>query len=237
MPSLPDQQYDHVSAILSAKCLRCHGAFQAEAGLNVDSWATLMEGSDFGEAVIPYDPDNSLLIELIEKRVGGAHPSELEADTLSAAEVKVLRDWIAGGARSDDGAVAFSGSRNLVFVANQGEASISIIDAQANVVARRVDLTRLGISRTAKPHHIAVAGDGSHWYVSLIGENRVVKFNRDNEVVGKVEIEVPGLLVLDEPNDRLYVGRAMSAVNAPSSIGVIDLSTGAVEEIDVFIPR
>ena len=237
MPSLPDQQYDHVSAILSAKCLRCHGAFQAEAGLNVDSWATLMEGSDFGEAVIPYDPDNSLLIELIEKRVGGAHPSELEADTLSAAEVKVLRDWIAGGARSDDGAVAFSGSRNLVFVANQGEASISIIDAQANVVARRVDLTRLGFSRTAKPHHVAVAGDASHWYVSLIGENRVVKFNRENEVVGKVEIEVPGLLVLDEPNRKLYVGRSMSAVNAPSSIGVIDLSTGAVEEIDVFIPR
>ncbi|MBT8399173.1 MAG: YncE family protein [Rhodothermia bacterium] len=124
-----------------------------------------------------------------------------------------------------------------MYVANQGESSVSIIDARTNVVARRVDFKGLGFSETAKPHHIAVEEDGSHWYVSLIGENRVVKLDRQNRVVGKAETEVPGLLVLDERNDRLYVGRSMSAVNAPSSVAVIGLSTGEVDEFDVFFPR
>ncbi len=235
--SVADSSWAMASSILAEKCVDCHGTQRTESGLSVSNWKAVMTGSDYGEAVIPFDPDNSLLVELASQRVGGAHPGEFDADTLTSAEIEALRRWIGAGAPSADGAVAFAASKNLVYVANQGEASVSIIDAEANVVARRVDLSRLGFSKTAKPHHIAVEGDGSHWYVSLIGENRVLKLDRDNRLVGKVELEVPGLLVLDEQTDRLYVGRSMSAVNAPSSIGVIGLSTGQLEEIDVFFPR
>ncbi len=232
-----DTTWASTASILSRKCLDCHDASNRESGLNVANWEAIMSGSQYGEVVIPYDPENSLLVQLDANRMGGAHPGEVGADTLTSTEIEGLRRWIRAGAPSAEGEVAFAESNDFVYVANQGDASVSIIDTRANVVARRIDLTKLGFSKTAKPHHIAVEADGSHWYVSLIGENRVLKLDRQNRVVGKVEIEVPGLLVLDEQSDRLYVGRSMSAVNAPSSVAIVGLSTGEVEEIDVFFPR
>ena len=53
--------------------------------------------------------------------------------------------------------------------------------------------------------------DGVHWYVSLIGANRVLKFNRANELVAQAEMEVPGLLELHPTKDLLLAGRSMSA--------------------------
>lgn len=126
----------------------------------------------------------------------------------------------------------------FLYVANQDAASISVIDMTRNTVVTTVDLQQIGFSPNAKPHHVVVEPDGGHWYVSLIGENRVLKFDRQNEVVGQVELEVPGMLALDPESDRLYVGRSMTAVNPPSSIGVVDRSTMTLEEeVEVLFPR
>jgi len=232
-----DDTYAQVERLLTAKCTGCHGADRAEAGLRLDSWNHILRGSDYGEAIIAYDPENSLLVELATKRTGGAHPGELQGDTLSIAEIETLRTWIADGARSSEGRVAFGDARNLVYVCNQGEAVVSVIDADANVVIRNVDLKQLGYSPTAKPHHVVVEPGGDHWYVSLIGANRVLKFTRSNELAGEAEFEVPGMLVYDRTRELLYVGRSMSAVNPPQRIGVIDPGDMSVDEIDVFVPR
>lgn len=125
-----------------------------------------------------------------------------------------------------------------VYVAIQGEAAVAVIDAATLDEVTRIDLTELGFSENAKPHHIAVDPDGSHWYVSLIGDNRVLRFDRQNELVGQVEMEVPGLLVRDRSGSALYVGRSMSAVNPPQSIGMIDSNTmSEAELLDTFFPR
>jgi YVTN family beta-propeller protein len=125
----------------------------------------------------------------------------------------------------------------LLYVCNQNGASISVVDMEHNVVIHTIDLQELGFSANARPHHIAVEPDGSFWYVSLIGENRVLKFNRNNEIVGQASFEVPGMLALDPASNLLYVGRSMSAVNPPQRIGVINREDMTVEEIDVFFPR
>ncbi|NIR37547.1 MAG: YncE family protein, partial [Actinobacteria bacterium] len=44
----------------------------------------------------------------------------------------------------------------------------------------------------------------------------MLKFNRANELVGRLDIERPGLLALDPASDRLYVARSMVAVSPPS---------------------
>ena len=124
-----------------------------------------------------------------------------------------------------------------VYVANQLDAAITVVDMSTNEVAATVDLEALGFSANAKPHHIAVEPDGSHWYVSLIGDGKVVKFNRANEVVATAEIETPGMLALDPTTDLLYVGRSMSAVNSPPSIGVVERSTMDADEVDIFFSR
>lgn len=125
-----------------------------------------------------------------------------------------------------------------LYVVNQTGASIAVIDEARNALDTILDLRALGFSATAKPHHVAVEPDGSSWYVSLIGDGRVLKFDRRNRLVGQVALETPGLLALDPAGDRLYVGRSMTAVNPPPRLGVIRRSDFTlVEEADVFIRR
>lgn len=128
-------------------------------------------------------------------------------------------------------------AQQLLYVASQEDVSVAIIDMATNELVTTVDLKALGYSATAKAHHTAVEPDGSFWYVSLIAEGRVLKFNRNNELVGQVDFETPGMLSLDPTSDLLYVGRSMAAVNPPQRVGVIDRATMSIEEVDVFFPR
>lgn len=131
-----------------------------------------------------------------------------------------------------------TGPAPMVYVPNQSSATVSVIDTRLDSVVATVDLQALGFSATAKPHHVAVEPDGSHWYVSLIGENTVVKFDRENHIVGRATTEIPGLLALDAAHHRLFASRTMSAVNAPSSIAAINTDDmSVIEEVDVVLPR
>ena len=115
-------------------------------------------------------------------------------------------------------------------VANQTSATVSIIDMETDEVVGTVDLQSLGFTANAKPHHVAVEPDGSHWYVSLIADGWVLKFTRDNELVGQAEFETPGMLALDANRGLLYVGRSMAAVSPPQRIGVIRTADMTIEE-------
>jgi len=124
-----------------------------------------------------------------------------------------------------------------LYICNQGDATVAILDIATQEIVEIVDLKTMGFSVNAKPHHIAVEPDGSFWYLSLIGEGLVLKFNDSNELVARAEFEVPGMLVLHPTEDLLLVGRSMSAVNPPQRIGLIRRSDMHVDEIDVFFPR
>ena len=125
----------------------------------------------------------------------------------------------------------------MLYVCNQGEASISVIDMRTQTLVETVDLTAMGFSENAKPHHAVAEPDGSHWYATLIGENTVLKFDRTNEIVDRLEFEVPGLLSLHPTQDLLVVGRSMSAVNSPKRIGMVKRSDMSLRQIDTFFPR
>ena len=200
--------------------------------LRVDTWQHLLEGSEHGEVLIPYDAENSLIVEVAKKAAANGQPGAPTEE-----EIARVSAWIEAGAKSDAGAVPYADADPLLYAANQDEALISVIDMERNLVIRTVDLTELGFSENAKPHHIAVEPGGAHWYVSLIGENRILKFDRENNLVGQVEFEVPGMMVVDSSSGRLLVGRSMSAVNPPRSIGIIDRDSLRLSEMDVFFPR
>ena len=143
----------------------------------------------------------------------------------------------AGGGQPPAGAPAPVAGAKL-YVVNQSGASIAVIDQQRLEIDTTIDLQRLGFSANAKPHHVAVERDGSAWYVSLIGDGKVLKFDRSNRLVGQVSMETPGLLALDPVHDSLYAGRSMTAVNPPRSLGVIARkSFTLVDEQEIVIPR
>ena len=132
---------------------------------------------------------------------------------------------------------AAQSSPSLAYLANQESATVSVIDTESHVVVHTVSLEALGFSINAKPHHTAVESDGAFWYVSLIAAGKILKFARDNRLVGQADFATPGMLALHPTEDLLYVGRSMAAVNPPHSVGVIQRSDMTIEEIDVFFPR
>lgn len=124
-----------------------------------------------------------------------------------------------------------------LYASIQDEARVAVIDMRTNEVDRIVDLTAYGFTPNAKPHHVAVEPDGAFWYVSLIGDNKVAKFNQDDELIDTADFETPGMLVVHPTQDLLFAGRSMTAVNPPSSIGKIQRSDMSVTEIPVVFPR
>ncbi len=207
-----------------------------ETGLQLDSWNALIRGSELGPVVIPFDAEGSLLIKLATK-LPQDHPLRAAADAIRPSAVERVRRWINEGARSDDGAVPYADAANLLYACSEGDATIHVIDMDKHIIVGTIRLEALGFTRDAKPHHVAVEPDGSVWYVSLIGDDVVLKFNRANELIGQTEFERPGMLALHPDRDVLLIGRSMKAVNPPQRIGQLQRSTMEIEEIDVFFPR
>src|SRR5690606_11110486 len=135
------------------------------------------------------------------------------------------------------GTSAVTTSANVLYVCNQDDATVSIIDMNTHEVVETVDLQQLGFSANAKPHHVAVEPDGSYWYVTLIGDGRIVKLDSNDRMVGQVPFETPGMLALHPTEDLLFVGRSMTAVNPPQRIGVLRRSDMMLNEVPVFFPR
>src|SRR5579872_2733133 len=77
--------------ILEKNCVKCHSGDQRMAGLDLTSFAGMMQGSSSGPVIAPGKPDRSLLMQLVEKDqmpVGGK---------LTAAEKQTLRAYIEQG--------------------------------------------------------------------------------------------------------------------------------------------
>jgi len=164
---------------------------------------------------------------------------EIEPNTMriSIPKLLILTAILLTGCARTGSMAQSSDAADYIYVCNQADATVSIIDARTNDVVETIDLQALGYPANAKPHHVVVEPDGSHWYLSMIAANRVLKFNRDNEVVGYADFSAPGMMALNYAEDMLYVGRSMAAVNPPQSIGMIERSSMDLEEVDVFFPR
>lgn len=125
-----------------------------------------------------------------------------------------------------------------LYVPNQDDATVTILDPASGVVLGTVDLRAAGFTANAKPHAVVAEPDGSAWYVTLIGDGAVAKFDAENRFLGAARMVTPGMLALDPRRDRLYASRSMTAVSAPPSIGVIRRSDMTLlEELDVILPR
>ncbi len=224
---------EHVLPLLQQKFARL---LEAETGLRLDSWESLIAGSDFGEVLIAFDAENSLLLELATK-LDPPHPSQQGPEALTPVEIDFMARWIDEGAPNDAAQIPYEDADQLLYVCNQDAALISVIDMEAHLVIRSVKLADFGFTGTPKPHHLGVEPDGSFWYVSLIGANTLLKFNRAGELVGQSDFfAAPGIVALHPSQDVVYAGRSLSAVDPPRSIGSIrrsDLGPGLATPVDL----
>ncbi|HCB02625.1 MAG TPA: hypothetical protein DEP19_09610 [Anaerolineae bacterium] len=82
-----------VQPILERRCTKCHGGEFPSESLNLESYESLMVGSQNGEVVIAGDSSNSLLFEQIES---GEMPKR--GSDLTAEQIELIRQWINEGA-------------------------------------------------------------------------------------------------------------------------------------------
>jgi protein TonB len=84
-----------VRPVLQAKCASCHGGLSKKGGLDVRTLDAIARGGNEGPAVQPGSPEVSPLWTWV---ASGNMPPEGKPQ-LTAAEKKLIRDWIADGAR------------------------------------------------------------------------------------------------------------------------------------------
>ena len=175
------------------------------------------------------------MIKLLTRTDADPHPSGKRELTLD--EVQLLKRWIEEGARGAAGEVPYSDSIDLIYVANEGEPTVTVIDVEAKLVVRRVDLTKHGFSDRARARHI----DGSFWYVS-VGSTRlsdvqaVVKFSRENQFVKQVVLDYPGQLLIHPTQDVLYASRQLSDRDTSRHLVEIRRSDMSAFQVDVTFP-
>jgi len=88
---------EQVLPILRDHCYACHShATEMSGNLLLDFASGWQQGGDRGPAVVPKDPDNSLLMQAVQGKLPDLMmPPE---ERLSGEQIQILRDWIARGA-------------------------------------------------------------------------------------------------------------------------------------------
>ena len=95
-PVLAQVDYDsEIQPIFNSKCTQCHGN---SAGLNLSSYENIMQGSNNGDVIIPYDYANSELWQRINS--GQMPPGN---NDLTVAQVNLIAQWIDEGALPEAG--------------------------------------------------------------------------------------------------------------------------------------
>jgi hypothetical protein len=82
-----------VRPILVARCVKCHGAAQQKGKLRLDSHEALLGGGESGPVVVSGKPEESLLVEAINRR-----SIEMPPDApLKENEIDLLTEWVRRG--------------------------------------------------------------------------------------------------------------------------------------------
>jgi cytochrome b subunit of formate dehydrogenase len=79
----------YYSALFRNRCGTCHGATKV-GGLSLETYQSALQGGKSGPAIVPGDPDNSILVQM---QSAGNHPGQLTLDELD----RVIK-WIQAGA-------------------------------------------------------------------------------------------------------------------------------------------
>ena len=79
--------------IMESRCVNCHGGERVEDGLYLRTYDEIMTGSENGPVVIPGNPEESSLVEVV---VTQEMPKR--GPKLTPVQVQLLSDWVAAGA-------------------------------------------------------------------------------------------------------------------------------------------
>ncbi len=98
----PADFYVDVYPLLEAKCLACHSRTRHEAELVLEDVASILKGGASGPAVVPHQPDQSLLFRVcarVDEPAMPPLPNRVGATAVTPQELDRLKNWIEAGAQ------------------------------------------------------------------------------------------------------------------------------------------
>ena len=216
----------HIQPLLNEKCAtsECNSDAVHSAGLSLASWNSIVKGSKNGEVIIAFNAERSLLTNLFDGTAHRKMHPALEKE-LRTTERNFLKRWINEGAKNSSGVSPFQNMTQKLYVPNQGEDVVAVIDTDSLVVARYVNV---GVSPATDAPHFIVA-QGNFWYVSLINTGKIQKFDAhaDTLVASGNVVGAPALLALTPDGSKLYISQFTSSTKL---ISVMNTATMMVEK-------
>ena len=104
-----------IRPVLVETCFRCHGDTKVSGALRVDSPESLLTGGESGTAIVPGQPEESLLIKAIQRHADvSAMPPE-KKDALRPDQITAFENWIRAGARWPAHSKKFEATRHWAF--------------------------------------------------------------------------------------------------------------------------
>ena len=113
--SAAEPNYDqHIKPLLRQHCLKCHGNDEQESGLNLQTYAAAMKGSNSGEIVVPGRSSQSLMYQIISDpdddfRMPPSKPM------IPQEHITLIQRWIDGGLLENAGSKSSITKRNTSF--------------------------------------------------------------------------------------------------------------------------
>ena len=137
-----------VRPVLAGTCVKCHGEKKASGGLRLDSREAMLAGGESGPAVVPGDPEGSLLVRAVR------HADE----TLKMPPEQAARPRRPGrpGRLGRRRRALAEGRRGE---ADPGSGALGVRAAPADHAARRPD--RLGLAADRPAHRRRTPGQGA----------------------------------------------------------------------------
>jgi len=233
-PDLPDGPHGYpedIAPLMRNNCATsgCHepNSFVGAGGLNLNTWEDLFQGARGGSPVIPYNPEQSYLLQALSTDsswVPALFPTmPLNQEAYGALDFQKIIDWINDGARNANGEERFPPrtDRKKWYVLNRFCDQVAVFDAESGQVMRMIEIGDDDLA-IEEGHDLIISPDQEHWYVVFLYWNpRIEVYNTlTDEKEGVIWLDRHGYSHLSISSD----GRFLFALTQwQNRVSVIDL--------------
>ncbi len=198
-----------------------------------------MRGSRYGPVAISGSSYMSHIVQTINQTDTTISPLSsvtmpASRDPLSARDIQTVVDWIANGARDDNGELPFPEPRpsGKVYFTSQYVDLVGVLDIQTGLLTRYVRAGHpLPLNQPPQaPHNVQIDDQGRYYYVTLIAGNMLKKFDAvTNQLLGEVAVGLsPAHVVVTRDGSKAYVTNFNEGVG---QVFVVTTATMSVEKI------
>jgi Planctomycete cytochrome C len=187
-----------VAPLLVENCTGCHiNAMQARGGLQMDTFARLLNGGDSGAVIVSGKGEQSLLVQKLRGSVGERMPAG-GRPALSEESIKLISTWIDEGATLDGTSAdqPLPVMSQLAWVSKATPAQVSERRQQLAEKSMKLVTAAGGELATKTTEHFLVIGLGSPGTLELVAQQA-------EEQIKKVATVVSG-----QSGEAFYKGRA-----------------------------